>query len=644
MQRHSAQGIGRTTPNLKAAYARWQAGQGAVRRGDWLAALKDFEAAHSRVPLDTVYALNLARAQRELFRFDESIMTLRKISAREPNNLLVKTMLAECLAQQGDPAAAAECLIAHLDESRPDLSYLEGLCISLYESGRHQECLDYCLKALSLRIDHAQSHYLMGVCFNELGAKNEAIECMRTALALGYENGTGTLHSSLAMIESELCRWSESSEDMAALDVYLRGLPAETSAWISVFALATLSDDPWVIKRGAQACSKFAARHARARRPVEPLKPADGRIRVGFVSSDFHQHATTLLMAELIELMDHGRFEVFLYSHGHDDGSVMRERVKAAADHFVEVRGQGEIQVVERICKDGIDVLIDLKGHTSGNRLGLFAWRPAPVQVTWLGFPATTGADYIDYFIGDAHVSPLESADDFTEKLALMPACYQANDRKRPLPAPDERSRHGLSENALVLCGFNQPFKISREVFDCWCGLLQQREDAVLWLLAWNDSIESILKREAAHRGIDPRRLVFAPRVDFADHISRFALADVYLDAWPCNGHTTVSDALWASVPVVTYKGRTFASRVAASLLHNVGLPDAVCDSLQTYEARVLALCADVSERKAIREHLVKVRDTAPLFDSAAYARDFGHLLERMVARHRDGLAPDHLV
>jgi predicted O-linked N-acetylglucosamine transferase (SPINDLY family) len=241
-------------------------------------------------------------------------------------------------------------------------------------------------------------------------------------------------------------------------------------------------------------------------------------------------------------------------------------------------------------------------------------------------------------------VSPLAHAGDFTEKLALMPSCYQANDRKRPLPAPDARMRHGLPEDALVLCGFNQPFKISQEVFDCWCGLLKQRDDAVLWLLAWNESVEGVLKQEAASRGIDPQRLVFAPRVDFADHISRFALADVFIDSWPCNGHTTVSDALWASVPVVTYQGRTFASRVAASLLHNVGLPDLICDSREAYEQRVLALCEDAKERLAIREHLVEARQVAPLFDSAAYARDFGHLLERMMARHREGLAPDHLV
>jgi predicted O-linked N-acetylglucosamine transferase (SPINDLY family) len=350
-----------------------------------------------------------------------------------------------------------------------------------------------------------------------------------------------------------------------------------------------------------------------------------------------------MLMAQLLEKLDADRFEVHLYSHGPDDRSPMRQRIKDAAHSFVEVGTISDRDAAQRIRDDEIDILIDLKGHTVNGRLGIFAYRPAPVQVTYLGFPGTSGAHYIDYLIGDAVVSPLSEAAHYSEKLALMPNCYQPNDRLRPLPKPDSRAAHGLPENALVLCGFNQPFKLSPEVFDVWCDLLQRLPNAVLWLLAWNDTAPDTLRQEAARRGIDPSRLVFAPKVHIAEHISRFALADIYLDTWPCNGHTTVSDALWAGVPVVTYAGHSFAQRVASSLLSNVGLPEFVCQDLDSYKAKVLQLSGDAPERARLRAHLHLARDEAPLFDSEAYARDFGQLLWRMAERGAQGLAPEHL-
>jgi predicted O-linked N-acetylglucosamine transferase (SPINDLY family) len=263
--------------------------------------------------------------------------------------------------------------------------------------------------------------------------------------------------------------------------------------------------------------------------------------------------------------------------------------------------------------------------------------------VTFLGFPGTTGADFVDYFIGDEIVSPLSQAVHYSEKLALMPRCYQPNDRQRPLPRPGTRALVGLPEAALVLCGFNQPFKLSPEVFDAWCGLLHRLPDAVLWLLQWNDQAPKQLRQEAAARGIDPQRLVFAPKVGLGDHISRLALADIFVDTWPCNGHTTASDALWAGLPVVTFAGAAFPSRVAASLLNAVGLPELACDTLADYERRILELAHDVPRRLALRDHLTKARDSAPLFDSTGYTLDFGKLLWTLAERWSQGLPPDHL-
>jgi predicted O-linked N-acetylglucosamine transferase (SPINDLY family) len=264
--------------------------------------------------------------------------------------------------------------------------------------------------------------------------------------------------------------------------------------------------------------------------------------------------------------------------------------------------------------------------------------------VTYLGFPGTTGADYVDYMIGDATVSPLAHAADFTEKLALLPHSYQPNDRKRPLPVPASRAAHGLPEDALVLCGFNQPFKLSSEVLDVWCGLLHELPHAVLWLLKWNSQCEAPLRAAVAKRGIAPERLIMAPALKIGPHLNRFALADIFLDAWPCNGHTTVSDALWAGVPVVTLKGRTFVSRVASSLIQSVGLPEqCITTNIDDYRAQVLALARQPELRSHLHELLVRARTTAPLFDTDRYADDFAALIERMVARHEAGLPPDHL-
>jgi predicted O-linked N-acetylglucosamine transferase (SPINDLY family) len=372
-------------------------------------------------------------------------------------------------------------------------------------------------------------------------------------------------------------------------------------------------------------------------------RPLGARLRVGFVSNDLQQHATAHLMAEVFEKLDPNRFDVTLYSHGADDGSSMRERLKRSNARFTDVSRVSDLDVARSIRSDGIEVLVDLKGHTKNNRMGIFAYRPAPVQVSFLGFPGTTGADYIDYFIGDAIVAPIDHADHYSEKLALLARCYQPNDRQRPRPMPCTREAAGLPPDALVLCGFNQPFKLSPEVFDVWCGILHQVPGSVLWLLEWNEYLPAQLRSEAEARGVDASRLVFAPRLDTQQHINRLALADLFIDTWPCNGHTTASDALWAGLPVVTYSGATFASRVATSLLNAVGLRDLATDTVADYQAKVLELARDPGRRQAVRDHLVQARDTSPLFDSAGFTADFGELLLGMADRWAQGHPPRHI-
>jgi predicted O-linked N-acetylglucosamine transferase (SPINDLY family) len=632
---------------LQARHARegkdsWQKGVALAKSGDWVRAQKAFLRATEASPHDTVYLLNLARAQRKNGDTDGALASAQKVLALVPGDSLALGLAAECLSQQHRYAEAAACLQQQPADVPRTAEYYQNLGEALFNAGQHQEAITALFEALARNIDHALSHYRLGLSFNALGLKIEATECFRTALVLGMGPGDLAAQGLLTFVGRELCRWQNAQGDLAALRRMAAELPADAARWASVFAQSTLTDDAGEQRKVAASCARFQARSAKPLPPVAP-RALPQRLRVGFVSADFHQHATAVLMAEVFEKMDRERFEVTLYSHGPEDGSPMRERLKKGADHFAEVSRASDLEVAQQVRADQIDVLVDLKGHTRDTRLGIFAHRPAPVQVSFLGFPGTTGADYIDYFIGDAHVTPLSHAANYSEKLALMPRCYQPNDRQRALPGTYTRAMAGLPEDALVLCGFNQPFKLSPEVFDVWCRLLHQLPGSVLWLLQWNEQSPAQLRQEAAARGIDASRLVFGPKVGVREHMSRLALADLFIDSWPCNGHTTASDALWAGVPVVTYRGESFAARVAGSLLAAVGLPELACDTLAGYEARVMALATDAAARRGLHEHLVRARDTAPLFDSAQWTADFGRLLQAMAERWSQGLPADHI-
>jgi len=306
------------------------------------------------------------------------------------------------------------------------------------------------------------------------------------------------------------------------------------------------------------------------------------------------------------------------------------------------LRGFNHQKIAETVRSLGIDILVDLKGATQDCLLPVLACQPAPLQVAWLGFPGSTGAPYIDYLIGDPVVTPLAHAAHFAEKIAQMPLCYQPNDAHRERPLPSTRSDWGVPEDALLLCAFHQSYKISAEVFDVWCSLLRARPDAVRWLLQWNTNVQQTLRAAASARGIDPQRLLFAPLVPLQQHLSRLACADVYLDAWPCNAHTTAGEALWVGVPVVTLQGQAFAQRVASSLLHAVQLDALVCRDVDGYCTTVLALADDTPRRAALRQHLTAQRDDSALFDGARFARDLEALLQRMWQQALRGAPAQH--
>jgi len=636
----------RPTPAADRARRQWQIGQDHAKKEQWPQAQQAFANAVKLAPGDTVYALNLARALMRQGDWAGATREAERAYRLDLRNPLACALWAHCLNEQKRYPEVVQALQMLPPDVPREHDYYDTLGRALQFSGHPKEAIAVYFEALALRIDWAPTHYQLGVCFNELGMKEEASECFQTALALGIGEHEVGVRGLLSYFEREVCRWRSADAQLAALLAALHALPENASVRTTPFAHVTLLDSP----RDQFLAARSAARHlALGITPLPALPPRSEqerarRLRIGYVSADFHQHATCILMAEMLEQHDRGRFEVTLYSHGKSDGTAMRQRIEKATEHFVDVRTMADADIAQRIRADGIDLLIDLKGHTKENRLQLFAWKPARVSASFLGFPGTTGADYIDYFVGDPVVTPLDHAGDFTEKLAQMPVCYQPNDRQRARPEMPSRAECGLPEDALVLCGFNQPFKVSAEVFDTWCRILHRLPHAVLWLLEWNNQVRKNIELEAEQRGIDPKRIIFAPRRLPALHIARLQQADLFIDTWPCNAHTTASDALWAGVPVVTFMGETFASRVAASLCHAAGLSELVCESVGDYEERIVALAQDAEARAALRQKLVAGRDSCVLFDSLRFTRDIEALYLRMMERHDAGLPAAHLL
>jgi protein O-GlcNAc transferase len=355
-------------------------------------------------------------------------------------------------------------------------------------------------------------------------------------------------------------------------------------------------------------------------------RAAGDRVRIGYYSGDFHQHPVAALFVEALELHDRARFEIFVYSYGPDDGSVMRSRITAAAEHFVDVAWEPNDVVLNRIRSDRLDLLIDLKGYTAGDRLRVMAQRPCGRQAAWLGYPGTTGASFIDYLIADRYVIPPEAEHHYSERVLCLPNSYQANDRRRSAAETRSRAEYGLPESGFVFCCFNQTVKITPAIFERWMALLHAVDGSVLWLLDDNPWATKNLIAAAQAAGIAAERVVVAPRLTPAEHLARYRTADVALDTFPYTSHTTGSDALWLGCPLVALSGDTFASRVSGSLLINCGLPDLVTHSLDEYEKLALRLATDVTYMRAVRARLTAAHDTAPLFDSRQFTRDLEEL------------------
>jgi len=637
MKNHSSHG-GPAAPSASArrAEAHRQAGLHAQRARRWDAAAQEFERATDLTPADALMWINLAHSRMQIGQHVAALDAALRAFELDRGSAVACRIAAELQLQMQRPADALRTLEGLSPDAPRDHDFHNAHGNALFQTRQPRLAVDAYFRALALKVDSALVHYRMGLCFMDMSMDLESAECFRTAISLD-DGAVRALALSLVVHENrQACNWTHDAADTQALLEAVDRDDPETARLLLPFALIPIESTPAQQKRMGE-CRVAGLTAAIVPLPAPgPRRP--GRIRVGYLSADFYQHATAVLMTELLERRDSTRFETFLYSHSRDDDSEICRRVRAACEHFVDIRDTGNCAAAQRIRADGIDILIDLKGHTRDSRMDLMAYRPAPVQASYLGYPATTGAPFIDYFIGDRIVTPLEHAAHFTEHIAQLEGCYQPNDAARPLPPCPPRAALGLPEDAVVLCCFNQTYKLSPHMLDLWARILAGAPRSVLWMLAWNPHARANLLRELGARGVAAERVVFAAKLDLAGHIARLRAADLFLDTWPCNAHTTASEALWAGVPVLTVPGPTFAARVAASLVAACGLDELACADAEHYVGLATALANEPQTLQGLKTHLESQRRTLPLFDAERLARDMDQLLARMHQRHLDGL------
>jgi predicted O-linked N-acetylglucosamine transferase (SPINDLY family) len=567
-------------------------------------------------------------------RFEDALGAYGRAVALRPDHVDAVNNAGIVLQELGRPR---EAIALYRRVARPVAAHADlynNLGTALLAEGQPAEAGEAFAQALACRRDFPQALTNLGNALREQGLIAEAMSAWARALDLRADDADA--FSQLAYHRSLACEWASREADQEKLVAMVRD-GARVPPFYLFSTPATAADqlrcaEAWI--RPLRPPPDAVFQHG-----VPRAKP---RIRLGYLSGDLHQHATAHLMAELFESHDRNRFEVAAYSYGADDGSPMRARLVNAFDRFVDIAALSHREAAQCIHADGVDILIDLKGYTHGARPAIAAFRPAPIQVSYLGYPATMGADFIDYVLVDRLVVLENQQACFSERLVHLPVCYQPCDRKRDLSAArSSRQDWGLPEQGLVLCCFNNSYKLSPVMFDIWMRLLKATPGSVLWLLETNALMRANLREEAVARGVDPDRLVFAPLVASPVHLERHRHADLFLDTAPCNAHTTASDALWCGVPVLTLSQQTFASRVAGSLLTAIGLEQLVTSSFEDYERMAAQLVADPGRLRTLRTKIETERDDTALFDLPKLTGSIEAAYERMWRRWLSGARPE---
>ncbi|HVV28875.1 MAG TPA: tetratricopeptide repeat protein [Rhizomicrobium sp.] len=593
---------------------------------------------------------NLAVALLDMQRAQPALEAFEAVMARRPNDAELLNNRGVALWNLGRPAEALASYERALQIEPGFLEAWGNRGLALKDMGRHSEALASFEHLLSLSPGNAVAWNSRGTVLREMKRFDEAIASYDRAIAIRPDYAE-------ALNNRGYVRWADQHDYAPAMSDLTRALQiepdhpyargeilhlkmygadwsgfAEEKAGIETgvrfgqrvarpFMFQAVSENP----ADLQACSRIWARDmyfevAGAPRHDPARRRAHAKIRLGYVSGEFREQATQILMAGVYDRHDRDRFELVALDNGANDGSALRARMEKAFDRWIDISAMSDEDAAAQIRRAEIDILVNLNGYFGRPRMGVFARRAAPIQVNYLGFPATLGAPYIDYLIADRVVIPEGERQFYDEQIVYLPGSYQANDdRGRAIGPRPSRAEAGLPETGFVFCNFNNAYKLTPNTFSGWMRILNQVENSVLWLLEARPPFAENLRREAEARGVDPRRILFAPDRAPADHLARLALADLFLDSLPYNAHTTASDALWVGVPLLTRRGSAFAGRVAASLLTAAGLPDLIAETQEDYESRAVALARDAGALAVLREKLAAARSTSALFDTARF-------------------------
>ncbi|MNJ94374.1 TPR repeat-containing protein YrrB [compost metagenome] len=626
-----------------------------IKNGDFFEALHD-----------------LGLAYFHLEKYAESIETFKKALFLRPNSFEALTNLGNSLKKikQNEEALVYQSKAVEADPSRAEGWLNKGVILT--ELRRYSEAVAQYDQAIQLKPDYLEAWSNKGNVLHTLKRFNEALAHHEQAVQISNSDAETlfnkgiTLHE-LKRYEEALAHHLLANELNPDLD-YLLGtlihekmiigawdnIESEISEFANKLSIAKKLTNPFNVLSVIDSPHLhllIAKDWVKEGCPINYALPdipkyTNKKIRIGYFSADFKDHPVSALTAELFELHNRDRFEIFAFSlHSVPADDHVRARLIKAFDHFIDVDDFSDLQITELARKHQIDIAVDLGGHTQGARPGIFAYRAAPIQVNYLGFPGTLGAEYMDYIIADQTIIPKDKQLYYSEKIAYLPDTYMVNDSKRePTKKPLTKSEFNLPETGFIFCCFNNSYKINPPTFQNWMRILEKVDGSVLWLSENNAAFQKNLRSEAEKRGICPDRLIFAKRVaDPSIHLARHMLADLFLDARPYNAHTTAVDALLAGLPVLTLIGESFASRVAASLLNAVGLPELITHTEEEYETLAIDLATSPEKVIALKQKLTQNHSKTALFDTKLFTRNIERTYQIMYERHQAGLVPDHI-
>ncbi len=606
----------------------------AAQQNQYSSAIEKIEYAIKQKPFEASFYKTLGLVFQELGTLEEAIRYYQKALQIKPDYFQVHNNLGNIFQEQGKLEKAINSYQRVLQIQPNYYQAHNNLGNILQKQGRLEEAINSYQRALQIQPNYYEAHNNLGNTLQEQDKLEEAINSYQRALQVKPDYVDA--FNQYVHIRKLQCDW----EGIETFEQSLVLAAKSEELVLPPFSALTLIDEPEIHLSAAK--SYYQKKVGNSFPPLwKGERYNHDKIRIAYLSANYHQHAVAYLIAELFELHDRLRIELFAISFGPEDDSLMRQRLVKAFDEFIDVRQMSHFEAAQQIRNLEIDIAVDLTGYTKDFRPEILAYRPAPIQVNYLGYPGTMGSELIDYILVDPFIVPRDQQIYFTEKLVHLPDCYQVNDSKRIIDDYiPSRQECNLPEQGFVFCNFNNSYKINRQFFNVWMQLLKSVPDSVLWLLSKNESMEDNLRREAETRGVNSARLVFASKQKLPQDLARQQLADLFLDNLPYNAHTTASDALWVGLPVLTYVGKSFPARVAGSLLYNIGLPELVTDNLADYKALALKLATEPNFLSQIREKLKQNRLNTPLFDCNRFCQHLEAAYTQMWLTWQQGEKP----